>query len=132
MPHQFLPTQRRGEKIGLAGDHGKREESLRPFHLPRDLRALTILFPSPPIYSLLSLGPHPTLKNPREPLRRREPHQGSYPSVHKSKKNGKFNTYKDLHPIRSVLQERCVFENVEVYKKVWLVATAIFSYMKSL
>ena len=50
------------EKTGRAGDHGKREESEVPlafFHLPRDLRALTILFTSPPIYLLLSLALQP-------------------------------------------------------------------------
>ena len=40
--------------------------------LPRDPRALAIFFPSPPIHSVLSLALQPPLKNPREPLRRRE------------------------------------------------------------
>ena len=35
------------------------EVPLASFYLPRDLRALTILFPSPPIYLLLSLALQP-------------------------------------------------------------------------
>ena len=42
------------------------------FHLPRDPRALTFVFPSLPIYSLLSLAFHPPLKNPRVLVRIRE------------------------------------------------------------
>ena len=57
----------KSDKRGRAGDHGKD-------HLPSDPRALTILFPSPPINSVLSLALHPLdcLENPREPLRSAE------------------------------------------------------------
>ena len=53
------------------GDHGKGEDPPSQ-RFPR----LTILFTSPPIYSALSHALHPPLKNPREPLRRREPPSG--------------------------------------------------------
>ena len=47
-----------------AGDHGKGEKSegkgkKASFRLPRDISALTILVPSPPIYLLLSLALQP-------------------------------------------------------------------------
>ena len=68
--------ERERQNRARAGDHGKGGESEAfpaSFHLPRDLHALTILFPSPPIYLLLSLALNrPPFKNPREPLGRRE------------------------------------------------------------
>ena len=59
---------------GRAGDHGKGEESEAKLSSTfPEIPALIILFPSPPIYSLLSLTLHPPPpENPREPLRRRE------------------------------------------------------------
>ena len=54
-----------------------RENMVRgdPSHLPRDLCALTILFPqSSNIFIALACSPASSpVKNPREPLRRREP-----------------------------------------------------------
>ena len=56
--------ERKSEKRGRLGDTGKGKKA-KPFHLPRDPRALTILFSSPPTDSVLSLALHaPPLKTP--------------------------------------------------------------------
>ena len=59
----------RERKRGVWGIMGTGKKA----NLPRDSRALTILFPSLPIDSVLSLALHsPLLENPREPLQWRE------------------------------------------------------------
>ena len=59
----------RERKGGVRGIMGRGKKA----NLPRDSHGLTILFPSPPIGSVLSLALHsPLLENPREPLQWRE------------------------------------------------------------
>ena len=60
---------------------------------PRNPHAPTILFPSPPIYSVLSLALHSPLKKPRELLRWREV---SYPDI----------TRPTVKPIRRITTSR--------------------------